>query len=157
MDSHVKPVEYAGKRLDVEHIRSVVTFHQLHRLGCRPQSAPILLGMVNNDWIKNELRTGYYTAHATSATADAPSSNHMRSNHISHHHHSPDHWKHCFDYLRQALMCALDKTLETLQNGPDGAKIASVDGWGTQHQCRNFDHLATWTRLHRASADGGIL
>ena len=36
--------------------------------------------------------------------------------------------KHCFDYLRQTLMCASDGTLENLQTGPDGAKIASVDG-----------------------------
>lgn len=112
---------------------------------------------MNGDWLQNELRIGYYTTNVPSATADDPSPEYKRNNHTVHHHHSPDHMMHCFDYLRQSLMCASDETLEILQTGPYGTKIASVDGWGTQHQCRDFESLATWTRLHRASGDGGIL
>ena len=64
--------------------------------------------------------------------------------------------KHCFDYIRQALMCAADPTLEGLRAAaPHGQP--SVDGWGTKHLCRNFQELSQWTEKHRATNGGGIL
>lgn len=48
-----------------------------------------------------------------------------------------DHVEHCFDYLRQSLMCYGDLTLEWPRTEPDGTREA-VDGWGIEHQCRNW-------------------
>jgi len=54
-------------------------------------------------------------------------------------------------------MCAADITLENLQESKDGhASLASVDGWGTTHQCRDYDAVKQWAEDHRASDDGGI-
>ncbi|KAI0521164.1 hypothetical protein F5B22DRAFT_644412 [Xylaria bambusicola] len=63
-----------------------------------------------------------------------------------------DHVQHCFDYLRQALMCSADPTLE-LRN----ASIGGVTGWGSMHQCRDFGALQLWTESNRYSDEGGIL
>lgn len=47
------------------------------------------------------------------------------------------HLLHCFDYLRQGIMCAGDMTLEwpKEQKVGDGSK---VDGWGVEHQCKSW-------------------
>ena len=64
--------------------------------------------------------------------------------------------KHCFDYLRQALMCAADTALEQLQSG-EGGLIAGVDGWGTTHRCRDYQKVSNWATSYRASGEGGIV
>ncbi|KAM7212756.1 protein of unknown function (DUF3328) domain containing protein [Rhypophila decipiens] len=69
------------------------------------------------------------------------------------------HWDHCFDYLRQALMCTADITLESLQEPPKGNKsvpLTSVDGWGTTHLCRDYNVVRMWAESHRAGDDVGI-
>ncbi|KAK7947795.1 uncharacterized protein PG986_008681 [Apiospora aurea] len=61
------------------------------------------------------------------------------------------HIGHCFDYLRQAVMCAGDMTLEgamLLPNGEVGP--AGVDGWGATHQCRSWEQAVEWTLQHKA-------
>lgn len=60
--------------------------------------------------------------------------------------------EHCFDYLRQALICAADPALEERDD-----TIGGVRGWGTTHQCRNFEALKKWARDHRYSDAGGIM
>nr|POE74587.1 oxidase ustya [Quercus suber] len=46
------------------------------------------------------------------------------------------HAQHCFDYLRQALLCNADMTLEwPKQEGPSSGAI--VDGWGVPHKCKS--------------------
>jgi len=53
-------------------------------------------------------------------------------------------------------MCAADTTLEALR--PEGKGVApSVDGWGTVHQCADYNAVYSWAEVHRASDDGGIL
>ncbi|PKK42869.1 hypothetical protein CI102_11916, partial [Trichoderma harzianum] len=48
-----------------------------------------------------------------------------------------NHVEHCFDYLRQSIMCAADMTIEKARVDPDGHRRA-VDGWETTHQCRDW-------------------
>ncbi|EED19814.1 hypothetical protein TSTA_030770 [Talaromyces stipitatus ATCC 10500] len=53
---------------------------------------------------------------------------------------SDDHYKHCFSYLVQSIICAVDDTIEpphihTYKNG--SYKEYSIDGVGTWHQCRD--------------------
>jgi hypothetical protein len=51
-----------------------------------------------------------------------------------------DHVWHCFDYVRQALMCHADLTVEWPRTEEDGRRLA-VDGWGVAHQCKNWVSL----------------
>lgn len=44
------------------------------------------------------------------------------------------HVYHCFDYIRQALMCHADLTVEWPRTEANGERFA-VDGWGISHQC----------------------
>ncbi len=41
-------------------------------------------------------------------------------------------------------MCSADTTIETI---PD--KDAITDGWGYQHQCRDFGEISLWASKHR--------
>lgn len=54
------------------------------------------------------------------------------------------HMKHCFDYLRQSIMCAADVTPEWIQPGEN-----MTTGWGYTHQCRDFDGLKRWAQKNR--------
>ena len=47
-----------------------------------------------------------------------------------------DHDAHCFDLLRQSLLCAGDVTVE-------GQTDYGI-GWGTIHQCRDIDAVRGW-------------
>lgn len=54
------------------------------------------------------------------------------------------HVQHCFDYLRQAIMCSGDVALEGDQTTFPEGSIGS-DGWDAKHVCRDwtqvYDHL----------------
>ena len=63
--------------------------------------------------------------------------------------------KHCFDYLRQSLTCNADTTLEYLREGGAGNN-PGVDGWGSVHQCRDYDAVIAWAESHRVTGEGGI-
>jgi len=59
---------------------------------------------------------------------------------------------HCFDYIRQALMCAGDMTVEWPRTEEDGRRFA-VDGWGVTHECKDWvsglfgiSPLSLWSR-----------
>ncbi|TGO66336.1 hypothetical protein BOTNAR_0063g00180 [Botryotinia narcissicola] len=126
VDSTDTPVPYVGIEANLAQVRAVAVYHQIHCL--------------------NELRLGYYANQTLSVDRNAT---------IRQHYHSENHMKHCFDYLRQSLMCASDTTLETLQVKNEGNKPA-VDGWGTTHLCRDYDKVSDWTLRHRASDIGGV-
>ncbi|KAF2117367.1 hypothetical protein BDV96DRAFT_644791 [Lophiotrema nucula] len=49
------------------------------------------------------------------------------------------HTTHCFDYLRQSLMCSADATPEWQL----GAKLGTM-GWGYRHECRDYEWLKDW-------------
>ena len=51
--------------------------------------------------------------------------------------HPDEHIAHCFDYLRQGLMCNADLTFEWPREEKDGARFA-VDGWGVTHTCKDW-------------------
>ncbi|KAJ6276525.1 hypothetical protein J3E71DRAFT_245706 [Bipolaris maydis] len=48
------------------------------------------------------------------------------------------HANHCFDYLRQAIMCYADTTLE------------GVDELGLTHQCKRWDEFERWYHKYKA-------
>lgn len=52
------------------------------------------------------------------------------------------HSAHCFDYLRQSIMCAADTNLEgQTEAGP---------GWGSDHQCVDYDAVLAWANENGA-------
>ncbi|KAH0596114.1 hypothetical protein MHUMG1_05975 [Metarhizium humberi] len=59
----------------------------------------------------------------------------------------PEHLIHCWDYLRQSIMCAGDTSLEWVHrlDSPPG----ETSGWGFQHTCKNFDAIFDWAESHR--------
>jgi hypothetical protein len=62
------------------------------------------------------------------------------------------HVDHCIDYLRQAIMCAGDLSLEH-SLVPDEF---GFNGWGTAHQCADWSsmgEIAVAWRYNRSSAD----
>lgn len=66
------------------------------------------------------------------------------------------HTSHCFEYLRQSIMCSADSTLEPADNS-----LMGFLGWGFQRQCRSHDELLHWAEkwkafeMHGFLADGG--
>ncbi|KAI8951413.1 hypothetical protein F4801DRAFT_589638 [Xylaria longipes] len=56
------------------------------------------------------------------------------------------HIRHCVDYIRQALMCSADTTLE-----PVDLVLGGVTGWNGTHVCRDFGRVKTWAEDHRAN------
>ncbi|KAI0505347.1 hypothetical protein F5B22DRAFT_529266 [Xylaria bambusicola] len=56
------------------------------------------------------------------------------------------HMRHCFDYIRQALMCSADATLE-----PVDPVLGGVTGWNGTHVCNDFSSLAAWAEGHRTN------
>ncbi|KAL4887399.1 hypothetical protein BJY04DRAFT_212436 [Aspergillus karnatakaensis] len=61
------------------------------------------------------------------------------------------HMRHCFDYLRQSLMCASDSTFE-----PVDPKLGGVTGWGTERVCRDYAELRVWAEARRVSDGRGF-
>ncbi|KAF1815938.1 hypothetical protein P152DRAFT_202628 [Eremomyces bilateralis CBS 781.70] len=89
-------------------------FHQLHCL--------------------DALRIAYYTAlqgHPSHPTS-----------HADHNEHDdPHHVRHCFDYIRQSLMCHADTNLE-----PVDPKLGGTTGWGSPKTCRDYHSVKQWAK-----------
>lgn len=59
-----------------------------------------------------------------------------------HHDHSW-HLGHCFDYIRQGIMCCGDTALEgAATTFPDGVK--GSDGWNAKHVCKDYEEVKSW-------------
>lgn len=53
------------------------------------------------------------------------------------------HIAHCFDYLRQVLMCASDTNIEY----PD--QDGRLTGWGQERTCRDYSSVVQWVEKWR--------
>jgi len=51
------------------------------------------------------------------------------------------HLAHCFDYLRQGLMCSVDTSLE-------GNSTQYGEGWGSVHVCKDYSKILGWIEHH---------
>ncbi|PGH23752.1 hypothetical protein AJ80_02182 [Polytolypa hystricis UAMH7299] len=64
---------------------------------------------------------------------------------------SNTHIDHCFDYLRQGILCSGDLALEWLIEGSND----QVDGWGIAHnRCKDPVAIEAFISKHRASKEG---
>ncbi|KAI1416919.1 hypothetical protein F5Y13DRAFT_204284 [Hypoxylon sp. FL1857] len=60
------------------------------------------------------------------------------------------HSLHCFDYLRESIICAADSALEPFRSPFDGGTQGNgVDGFGSVNQCRDFKQLFEWSEKFR--------
>ncbi|KAI0397187.1 hypothetical protein F5Y17DRAFT_455341 [Xylariaceae sp. FL0594] len=74
-------------------------------------------------------------------------------------HEIPDdhHWHmiHCFDYMRQAIMCSADMALEGLETTfPD--HNGGSDGWDSKHVCKDWSQVKSYLESVRAYDDQQI-
>lgn len=57
----------------------------------------------------------------------------------------PWHINHCFEYMRQAIMCAGDVALEgaatTFPLGDGGEDKGGSDGWDARHVCKDYGEV----------------
>lgn len=59
------------------------------------------------------------------------------------------HLPHCFEYLRQSIMCAGDTALEGQHTTfPDG--IRGSDGWDAKHVCKDYSAVMAFLEENRA-------
>lgn len=65
--------------------------------------------------------------------------------------HNSFHTPHCFNYLRQVILCNLDSTLEGSgdHNGPP-------DGSGQTHTCRNRQESIDWLEMRKVDGTQSI-
>lgn len=66
--------------------------------------------------------------------------------------HDAAHTIHCFDYLKNALLCAADTNLE-----PINEETGHVDAWGTTRMCRDRNVLDDWAYKWRSGDRTGIV
>ncbi len=117
----------------------VSVFHQLHCLvsnthlrrsrfdSCRRHGLRVYL--TNLSGFQYMMRVGYYAALDNST-------DNVYARHLG----------HCFDYLRQNIMCTADTTLEWLGKPP---LDHGSSGYGFQHHCRDYSAVFAWTEEHR--------
>jgi hypothetical protein len=98
-------------------------------------------------FIQGLIRDGYYSALENQSPTIIGLKTSPDESALMHH---GEHIGHCFDYIRQAIMCNADMTLEWAEVSPSGKVIASVDGWGIPHTCRSWDDAVEWTLKHKA-------
>jgi len=119
-------------------ISGVAVFHELHCLsGIRLAYYDALNETYNQDFSPSAASLDYTSP---DAQVDAANS-----------HKDPHHIRHCFDYLRQALMCAADTNLEVID-----WKIGGSTGWGFERQCRNYDEVVAWAEKWRRNSQHSI-
>lgn len=70
-------------------------------------------------------------------------------------HMTEEHIYHCFDYIRQSIMCCGDTTLEKART-VGGELARGVDGWGVGHECRDYDAIYRYAAEHRSNNATGI-
>jgi hypothetical protein len=62
------------------------------------------------------------------------------------------HVQHCFDYVRQALLCAADTNLEIAN-----ATTGRTNGWGFERTCRSYEDVVKWAEKWRNNQETTIL
>ena len=103
------------------------------------------------------IRLGYFTAMDRLNEVDSGPTRRPEGGQDQHSaHRDAQHMEHCFDYLRQAILCAGDTTIEWARKSSDGGTDKQVDGWGVEHQCRSSKTIFDFTAKNRAenNADG---
>ncbi|KAL8729370.1 MAG: hypothetical protein Q9166_004763 [cf. Caloplaca sp. 2 TL-2023] len=83
----------------------------------------------------NGIRQGYWALHSAATAGDRVDDEDIPMM------YSPAHISHCIDLIRHSLMCQPDTTVEVKD-----PEIGGVTGFGTEHQCKDWEELMRWTR-----------
>lgn len=101
------------------------------------------------------IRLGYFAAvdrlNIVHSRTSAKTAKDIQDEHAAH--RDALHIEHCFDYLRQAILCAGDTTIEWARESDEGEIDGQVDGWGVEHQCRSSKTIFDFTANNRAEND----
>jgi hypothetical protein len=115
------------------------------------RKSPLLLPLSFSSLIhyKHAIVIAYYDALASEPMemADVPDFDNSTGTRTA-----PFHIRHCFDYIRQALMCHADTNLEIL----DPVKH-TTNGWNQTKVCRNYDLVKGFAERFADSSDTGIV
>ena len=98
------------------------------------------------------IRLGYFAAvEQLRQSVDSSPTEHARTDaeHDLEHVHEL-HLAHCFDYLRQAILCAGDTTIEWAREEGADERPSQVDGWDIEHQCRSSQAIYEFTMENSA-------
>ncbi|KAL1897922.1 hypothetical protein Sste5346_003774 [Sporothrix stenoceras] len=57
-----------------------------------------------------------------------------------------DHARHCFNYIRQTIMCVADTTLEGVNPDSERPETARV---GAHRVCKDYSQVQAWAQAHR--------
>ena len=95
---------------------------------------------------QSAIRLGYYAAlgEANVHDFDEDSTDPDAALDVLNTHVDPSHVRHCFDYLRQTLMCNADTNLEVID-----WQIGGSTGWGFERHCRDYDNIVDWAERWR--------
>jgi hypothetical protein len=130
-------------------------FHQLHCLVNTISISPanILRNRIEGNTTdkiheQDGLRHGFWALQNTieKQKSHSSTSRGLRKNNdfedVHNHNEETDlpHIRHCIDLLRQSLMCRPDLTIEVKDE-----ELGGVTGFGTEHQCRDWQQLLLWT------------
>lgn len=110
-----------------EGVYMMSVFHQLHCLVSDIPCSPRKPSVPTNTFPKSYLAQHYQTAFEETKLPQEVA------------HHSA----HCFDYLRQGIMCAADTSLE-------GQAEDEPPGWGSKHMCKDYDMVLEWANQRTA-------
>ncbi|KAJ4341738.1 hypothetical protein N0V95_007130 [Ascochyta clinopodiicola] len=73
----------------------------------------------------------------------------MRAGNTTLDEHQLSHNNHCVNYLRNAIMCTADTTLEGQAQTEGWRDTAGTDGTGGLHVCRDWDEVVAWAEGRR--------
>ncbi|KAK1636344.1 hypothetical protein BDP81DRAFT_461630 [Colletotrichum phormii] len=114
----------------------IAVFHQLHCLDMIRQALyearPDIMEQVNNGSHPIH-KAGHKAGHKTDHDA-SPDHNHVKDMY---------HIGHCMDLVRQSILCRPDLTVEV-----GNLAVGGVTGFGTEHQCVNWQELMDWMKDH---------
>jgi hypothetical protein len=128
-------------------VSALTIFHQLHCLVCYLHLSilsPFPFTTIQNSHplIQHAILAAYYAATEAADPALRPAFKAdagdplLNSTGIL---MEPSHVRHCFDYLRQTIMCAADTNLEVLDRD-----TRATDGWGQERVCRDYQSVFDW-------------
>ncbi|KAL8733396.1 MAG: hypothetical protein Q9181_003604 [Wetmoreana brouardii] len=109
-----------------------------HPIIAPQRSALAVFHQLHSGW-KNGIRQGYWALHSAAIAGEKVDEDDIPMM------YSPAHIRHCIDLIRHSLMCQPDTTVEVKD-----PEIGGVTGFGTEHQCRDWDKLMRWTREWQA-------
>ncbi|KAK2051585.1 hypothetical protein LY76DRAFT_640053 [Colletotrichum caudatum] len=116
----------------------MAVFHQLHCLDMIRQT----LYEARPDYAAPSSRNGTKDAGGPRAGGGGREAEHGRE-HDHNHAQNKYHIGHCFDLVRQSIMCRPDLTVEV-----GDPAVGGVTGLGTEHQCVDWQRLMDWMRDH---------